>query len=81
MTAIPDDGTMALTGNELEQHVRNGTPADWLFVKRLVLTCQLQLQVERAAALLCHYQPGIYDNIERALNNLRSRRPTNGDQG
>ena len=79
MSTPPDDGvTVALTGNELDQFVRNGEPANWLFVKRLVLTCQLQLQVERAAALLCHYQPGIYENIETALGNLRSRRPTDG---
>lgn len=64
----------ALTSEEFEAFIRNGTPADWVMVCRLKVTVQCLLQVERACALLCKKNPGIYDHIELALGNLEAKR-------
>lgn len=69
-----DDTVLALTAEEFERFERNEQPADWIMVKRLKLTIKLLMQVERASTLLCKYQPGVYDNIERALKTLWARR-------
>lgn len=68
------DDPRALSAEEWEQFLRNKQPPDYIMVGRMIVSLKLLHQVERAARLLCKYQRGIYDNIERALGALDASR-------
>ena len=63
-----------LTQDDFDKFLRNGQPVDYVMAGRMVETIRTMFQLERAAKMLTHFQPGIYSNIEMALGNLEAGR-------